>query len=310
MLAGAAMMTVAADTVTLKSGSVLVGKVGAVADGKLKFTSDDLGAVAVPVDKIAKVVTEAENAPKKEVPVAELPIEEKPPETWHGSVNFAYSGDRGNSYKNAGSVLAKVERRWTDDRFASNFGYYYSESGTDKNSSTKSTDRWLLDARHDHFWTQKNFTFLGGRYEVDKIAELDYRARLFAGYGYQYLENYSEEHTGIWNFNQQIGLSYIKEQYAVDNEDCKDGDAAFTYRHEFKFIPKWNKDMELFHNFEYLPEFEDYHTYLLRADLGFSTKLVMNFNLIVKILWDYNSRPASDREQLDTHYVVGLGYKW
>jgi hypothetical protein len=48
----------------------------------------------------------------------------------------------------------------------------------------------------------------------------------------------------------------------------------------------------------------------MRADVGFTTKIVMNFDLLCKIEWDYNSMPSVGRKSSDIRYIVGLGYKW
>ena len=99
-IAAVAAATAFADKVYLKSGSVLTGTGAVVADDKVKFTSDDLGAVEIPADKVLHV--ETAQAPK--VVVAELPVEEKPPETWHGAINVAFESARGNTYKNNASA--------------------------------------------------------------------------------------------------------------------------------------------------------------------------------------------------------------
>ena len=54
----------------------------------------------------------------------------------------------------------------------------------------------------------------------------------------------------------------------------------------------------------------DWDKYLAKADVGFSTKLVYDIDLLAKIECDYNSRPADDRKKADLRYLVGLGYKW
>ena len=67
---------------------------------------------------------------------------------------------------------------------------------------------------------------------------------------------------------------------------------------------------EVFHNLEVLPDVGDWDKYLAKADVGFSTKLVYDIDLLAKIECDYNSRPADDRKKADLRYLVGLGYKW
>ena len=101
-IAALAAATAFADKVYLKSGSVLTGSGAVVAGDKVKFKSDDLGDVEIASDKVAHV----ETAEAKQVEVAALPLEQKPPETWHGSINVAFESARGNTYKNNASVLA------------------------------------------------------------------------------------------------------------------------------------------------------------------------------------------------------------
>ena len=36
----------------------------------------------------------------------------------------------------------------------------------------------------------------------------------------------------------------------------------------------------------------------------------MDFDLLCKIEWDYNSTPSAGRKRSDMRYIVGLGYKW
>ena len=54
----------------------------------------------------------------------------------------------------------------------------------------------------------------------------------------------------------------------------------------------------------------EWEKFLANADVGFTTKVIYNFDLIAKIEWEYNSKPAGNRKKDDTRYIVGLGYKW
>ena len=119
-MAAIAAASAFADKVYLKSGTVLTGTGAVVADDKVKFTSDDLGDIEIAADKVSYV--ETAQAPKVEV--AELPVEEKKPETWHGAINVAFESARGNTYKNNASVIANLNRRWDEDRVNIDFGYY------------------------------------------------------------------------------------------------------------------------------------------------------------------------------------------
>jgi putative salt-induced outer membrane protein YdiY len=231
-------------------------------------------------------------------------------EKWHGSVNVAFQSSRGNTYENSATVLANLNRRWEKDRLDANFGYYYSETGNSKESKEKSTDRWEIEAQHDHFWSPKWYSYEKGKYEQDDIAGLDYRLTLGAGAGYQWLDGFNSEMTGKWSFNQEVGAAWIKNQYVIQDPSADDSYATVRYAHHLKYFPKWNEKIEGFHNLEFLPQVNDWENYLIIADVGFSTKIVMDFDLLCKIEWDYNSMPSVGRKSSDIRYIIGLGYKW
>lgn len=296
-----------ADTVTLKSGSVLTGKILGSEGDVIKFESDDFGKVDVKKDAVAKLV----DASAKPVSVASVQPVPKEPETWHGSVNASFNAARGNTFDNTWGVIANLNRRWDDDRLNLDFGYHYSEKAQSGAAKQKSEDRWEFEAKHDHFWTEKVYTYEDFRYDRDMIQELESRFRLGVGGGFQWLENAEALGIGKFSFNQEIGVNYIKEEYSVYNDDVEDGGyCALRYAHHFSWLPKWRDGLEFFHNLEYLPQVDDWEKFLAKADVGFSTKLIYDFDLLCKIEWDYNSKPANDRKREDIRYIVGLGYKW
>lgn len=321
-----------ADKVTLKSGSFLTGEAGVIQAGKLSFKSDDLGNVEIDVEKIATldkasshVVQYIDNTRESKIltikdgklcdgngslDMAKVKAIDPAAETWHGAVNVAYQGARGNTYENTGSVLANLNRRWEEDRLNLDLGYYYAENGQAGGETQKTADRWEVEGKHDHFWLPKVYHYENLRYDRDVIQQLNARYRVGLGGGYQWLENSVFESTGKWSFNQELGVNWIKEEYE-NHDDSKDGGfCALRYGHHFEYIPKWYDNVALFHNFEILPEVDEWEKFLAKGDIGLTTKIIMDFDLLAKIEWDYNSKPAADRKKDDLRYIVGLGYKW
>ena len=320
-----------ADKVTMNGGSVLVGETGAISGDVIKFKSDDLGELDLKLANI-KSIDKAKNhtvqytdgttsdrilvvrdgalwSGDAKLDMSNVKNIDPVPEKWHGSINVAYNAARGNQYENSAAVIANVNRRWEKDRLSGDFAYNYAESGKSKSSSNKTSDRWLVDVKHDHFWSEKVYSYENGRFERDEIQDLDSRFRLGIGAGYQWLDNKVFDSTGKWNFNQEIGINWIREEYG-EGDSKKEGFAALRYAHHFGYIPKWYTNVEFFHNCEILPDVDERKKFLANADIGFSTKLVMDFDLLVKIEWDYNSQPSGDRKKNDYRYIVGLGYKW
>ncbi|MCQ2368318.1 MAG: DUF481 domain-containing protein [Kiritimatiellae bacterium] len=323
-----------ADKVNLKSGSFLTGKVGAIDGSTIAFESDDLGEITIEIEKIASIedsetmhVVQYDDFSTKELALTvkdgvitlddkkfdEEGVKKIDPveETWHGSVNVGFNATRGNTYDNNWSVIANLSRRWERDRFTGDVGYYYAESGTTGGRDKQKTeDRIVASAQHDHFWTQKFYHFENGKYEKDKIQLLDRRIRLGLGLGYQWAEDSLIEKVGSWDFAQEAGANWIEEKFDEYDSDTDDDFAAIMYAHHLKFRPIFKEDVEFFHNLEYLPQVNDFERYLITTDVGVTTKLIYNWDLLAKIEWDYNSRPAMSRKRSDYRYIVGLGYKW
>lgn len=305
-LAAFAGMSSFADTLRLKSGTVLTGTIVGSTGDAIKFKSDDFGELDVPKGSIVQ----AADVAAKPVEVATIEPIPVPPETWHGSINGAFTASRGNTYEDSWSLVATLNRRWDSDRLSLSGGYYFSKTGTADGPRETTTDRWELEGQEDHFWSKAFYSYVNLRYEHDEIAQLDARYRAGLGLGYQWLDGVVFESTGKWSFSQELGLNWIKEVHENSEIDKQDGFAALRYAHHLNYLPKWSDNVEVFHNLEYLPEVDDWDKYLVKADIGFTTKIIGDFDLLAKIEWDYDSIPANDRKKSDVRYIIGLGYKW
>lgn len=320
-----------ADKVYLKSGSYLTGTAGTMQDKKLNFASDDLGDLKIDIDKIAKLesdrkhVVQYNDNTREEMALTVkdgvYTVDEKPldmsnvkatdpnVETWHGNVALSGMAARGNTIENSYSVLANVNRRWEIDRLNANFGYYYSETGVSGADAQKTTDRYDLEAQHDHFWTGMLYNYENVRWERDKIQELLNRYRVGIGLGLQWFEN-EQIGFGKLSFNQEAGVNWVKEEYDNNPDEKGDGFAALRYAHHLKFNPDFSDKVEFFHNLECMPEVDDWEKFLANADLGLTVDIGYGFNFLGKIEWDFNSAPANNRKKTDVRYIAGLGYKW
>ncbi len=329
----AAVSSVFADKVTLKSGSVLTGTAGRFAGGSLKFTSDDLGAIDIPIGRIARLeasndhvvqytdlstetrkVTVADgalavagNGKVEKLDMTNVKTVDPVPETWHGSVSLSGTVTRGNTVGESASVVGDLRRRWEHDRFTANAGYYYAASGDSKEDKQKTVSRFELQAQEDHFWSPRFYSYVNGKYEYDRIMELKYRYRLGLGLGYQWLDG-EDFLVGKGSFSQELGMTYILEKY--DHEEDEDY-GTFRYAHHFTLDFASVPGLAFAHNFEFLPQVDDWvGNYLIDTDAGFTYAFRANWQLLARIEWDYKKKVGEGTKHSDLRYVMGLGYKW
>ena len=329
-LAAACALAAAADTLVFKSGSRLEGEVVRMAGGEVTFKSDDVGEVKVSADKLSSIETkEAATVQyndrsrregvvamkdgkytlnKEELDMGDVKAVNPEEETWHGSVGLSGTATRGNTVGEKATALADVNRRWEKNRLAANFGYYFAQNGTSRYNKEKTEDRIELGAQDDYFWATKVYSYVNGKYERDGINNLRYRYRLGLGMGYQWLDGQTFESTGKWSFNQEVGLTYIKEKYEHTSDDDR---CAFRYAHHAAWAPRWVDKLSFTHNLEYLPDVSDWEeSYLIDADVGCEYALDSAWTLFGKIEWDYNSNPGPHTKKSDFRYTLGVGYKW
>lgn len=328
-LCAIAAFSASADKLVLKSGSVLLGKTDVIRDGKVTFNADDIGTVTIAVDKIAELKSGTRHvvqyqdgtAEKKSISVLDgkILIESKNisadvkaidpvVEKWHGSVNASATAKRGNTVGESVSVIADVNRRWEHDRFTASAGYYFEQSGDTKADKQKTVSRFELEAQQDHFWSKKFYSYVNGRYEFDKIMELDYRYRIGAGLGYQWFEK-KDFGFGAMSFNQELGGAYVAEKYKTERDNDQFG--TFRYGHHFVWTIAAVDGLEFIHDLEYLPAVDEWaDNYMLNTDTGVTYAFMANWQMIAKIEWDYKSKVGRDTKRSDIRYILGLGYKW
>ena len=318
-----------ADKVTLKSGSFLTGTAGEISGETIKFKSDDLGDIVIKLANIASlessvkhtIVYKDKTVEEKELVVDEgdlmrdgdkldmskVKVIDPEAEAWHGSLNLSAAMARGNTVSESATLLADASRRWEHNRLTSSLGYYFAQSGDSKQSKQKTASRFEITAQDDIFLLDKVYTYVNGKYEFDKIMDLEYRLRAGLGLGYQWMEGL-DFGAGKMSFNQEFGFAWVDEKYKHNDSDDY---ATLRYAHHFNWNPCGVEKFDLFHNLEYLPDLEDLgDNYIVDADAGFTYMFLPSWQFIGKVEWDYSRRTAPGVKHSDFRYMLGVGYKW
>jgi len=120
---------------------------------------------------------------------------------WSGRINVGGLLTDGNTSRKAVSVDGRTEARNKKNRYTAGAEFYYAE---DEGEETQ--NEYIVYGEYDRFVNEK--LFYGGRvsYEVDDLADLDYRLKVGPYVGYQYYE--SEP----LNLSTRLGLDYIREE--------------------------------------------------------------------------------------------------
>ena len=316
-----------ADTLVLKNGDTLTGKIGQVTAKTIKFVSPSLGELTIPTANVTsyKIDAPVRVQPKAEPSVVgavtgdattvkvadksyrldQLKSVNPPAQAWAGNVIANFSLARGNTNKfNVGFEGNAILRRDDDknnDRLTLGAAYNFGESGGGPvgNAKTTDTDNWKALGKYDYFWTEQLYGFAVGKVEHDRVANLDHRLSPGVGVGYQWFE------TDKINFFTEAGLSYIYEKYG-DGKSNDNVSVRFAYHYDNKL----SDDITLFHNLEYVPAINDPGDYNLTTDLGLRFKITGSIIGQIKAEYKRDSIPATGSLKNDLLWLVGFGWQF
>jgi len=316
-----------ADQVTMANGDVITGEILTLEGGKLKVKTpynaaleldwasvksvrsdvpvelvleDDRhvkGTLETSPDGTLQVVTESAGP----VPIGapSLVTGMNPPEvkwiSYTGDVLAGASYLTGNtetaSFSLSGKFVAKTKRHRGTLRGA----WYYAE---DKKLVT--ARRLGGSAKYDFFITEKLYAYLNGLLEYDAFQDLDLRATLGPGIGYQFFDNDRLKLAG------EVGYSYVSEDFniAPDNEYSS---ARWSIDFNWDIV---KKKIALFHFDEGYISVEDSDNFYFRSEQGLRFNVWKNFGTTFQANIDYNNAPSPGKDKTDTALIFGLTYNY
>jgi putative salt-induced outer membrane protein YdiY len=319
-----------ADEVYLTNGDRITGKVKTFADGKLTIESDLAGTITVGLSNIATLKTSQPvevhlsdgTSFKKQISRAETgrfavegdqtlkaqdfnvaaivainpPVKEEP--KWHGDISGALISTHGNTNINTQSLSINLNKRTEKDRSLLSTDYLY---GKQRNSTTGekevTQDEWKMRGKYDYFFTKKAYGFLEGRYERDRIAELQRRVVVGAGAGYQWVE--SEP----FNFSTEAGIASRYETYYNETPSS----SQLSLQVGYHLDKKLNKTLTFINDLTYYPAFEQFSDYYLTTTAELRAKVTELIFANFKVVFDYDATPAEGKGNTDVKYIFGVG---
>jgi putative salt-induced outer membrane protein YdiY len=322
-----------ADELVFTNGDRVTGKIEHALDGKLVFTSEMAGKMTIGISKIQTFSTDeaitvhlkdgnvlvqkivsstpgkfavegTETVKAQDFDVAAISSINPPPKPkpkWTGNVSAAVTSTHGNTKTQAISASVNLSKRTEKDRTKLSADYARGEQeDPDTGESSKTEDWWRTKAKYDYFFSKKFFGYLDGRYETDKIAELDRRVIVGGGAGYQWIESEN------MNFSTEGGLASLYEKYKNATDSTTELSAQFGYNFDKKLV----KNLKFIHDLTYYPSLDKFSDYYLTSTgeirANFTETMFVNF----KVILNYDTSPAEGKGSTDTKYMLGLGYNF
>ena len=320
-----------ADQVILKNGDRLTGKIVKAVEKKLTLKSDLAGEVIIPMENIQTFSSDEpvelhfqdgtvskqkiEQAPAGQIVLSGSQTLQKqttslsnlsavnPPKkeksVWKGSVSAGLTYTSGNTSNESYSASIDLQKRTENDRITLTGDLARSKQKSDTTGEKETTeDWWKLRAKYDYFLSKKFFLFGEGRYELDKIANLDRRVILGGGGGYQWIES------DDMNFSTEFGLASVYEKF----EDSSDSNSEMSIQAGYHFDKKLNSTIQLLHDLTYYPSMDEFSDYYLTTSAELRANLTDRMFANLTAILDFDKSPAPDKGTTDTKYLFGIGW--
>ena len=183
------------------------------------------------------------------------------------------------------------------------------EGDRNKNQSTGISDttersvNFLL--RYDHFLSEEVFWFGSAEGEKDGVQDLNLRFTGAAGFGRRW------SNTKDFKLEADLGLSWISENYESGRLDEDFVASILNWSGERRLPSLISDRLTFFQRGKFWVSLEDYDDKIFaKITTGLRSDLTPRTFLEAKIVWEYDSEPASGVERQDVDYIFGLGVRF
>jgi hypothetical protein len=214
---------------------------------------------------------------------------------WRGHVNVAATFTRGNAVSDRFYGEAEIGARAKHYRWTAG-----AKVNRVRDGASAAVNSWLGDASLDRFIRPRHFLYARSSLEHDPAKDLELRAALGAGYGWQLAET-PERQLAL-----RGGLDYVH----VDRETGGDEHypaIGWGLRYEH-----WLADrrLQFFQEQEGFWNTRELDDVVLRTRTGLRIPLHTNIDATAQLNLDWDSAPAPGRDAVDTVWLLGVGYRF
>jgi putative salt-induced outer membrane protein YdiY len=214
---------------------------------------------------------------------------------YQGNVSIGGNSTHGNTETQAVNAAARIVIRAHRQRLSLEAKYNYGEANqavTARNS--------LGSAKYDYFITKKIYLTTSGLLEKDTFQQLNLRATLGAGIGYQFLESAGTK------LSADIGMAYVNEHFTTAPSTQTES-SRWSLRFEHALV--LNR-LSIFHKHDGFYDLDHGNALRVLADQGI--RVTVYQGLFVNLEYDLrvNTQPAPGRKQVDESLIFGIGYQF
>lgn len=267
-------------TFRLKNNEVWIGRAMFPAKGRIQIEADRIGESAeYSLDELDAI----------------NPSPPPPAVTCKGNIAGGGNVSRGNTHETSANISAGFEARSRRHRLTLAGKYNYGE--TDSEITARNA---LGRIKYDFFLKKSLYTYAHGRFERDDFQDINLRSTMGLGLGYQFLE------TKRINLFAEAGISNFNEDF-MEARDRDYAAARESMSFNVDIVPK---RIKFFHLHELYYSLDESKTYYLSSEQGFRLLLFRSFFAQFQVDFDYNSKPAPEKEKADISYIGSLGYEF
>jgi putative salt-induced outer membrane protein YdiY len=271
-------------TVQLTDGAYLTGTLGADDTGTLMLQVDRTGSRAVALADVQGIYREdPQTLERRRLAVVVS-----------GDANVGLSFTSGNTDTENLHVDGRVITRTPKNRYTLSGEFNQEES-----EGIKVQENWNSLVKYDHFVSDRWYWFNSASFESDEFKDLDLRAAIAAGMGYQFFE------TDDRLLSVEAGPSYIDENF-----DVADDDSFFGARWAVSFEQRLWNGLWFYHNQEGLLGLESTDDLTIRARTGLRMNVTDRIIARIQTATDWDNSPPEGADSTDLEHTVTIGYRF
>ncbi len=217
---------------------------------------------------------------------------------WSGRFNLGITSETGNTEKDLFEFDVNITGRRKTGRITAE-----AEAKFEDTAVARITEKTRGSLGFDHFVTDKFFLFTTGWYEFDRFKDLNLRAIVGAGPGYQFYEG-RDRNLAFW-----LGPAYLYEDEDFMRDDQKTHAPALIWNvriDQFFF----GRFVQAFYSQFGLWNLQNTSQQIFRTSTGLRFPLRSGFVATLRFHLQHETRSSVGRAKTDKTLRISLGYEW